>query len=426
MMVDPGPGSRRSLPTLSSVLAVLLLVGCGGDSPGASVSAGIDTVAGVEELTYPETTGPQLRWSVDTLLVLGDAMAEPEYQFGMPDAAQLAGDERGHIYVADGEGSRVLEYGPEGRHVATYGREGEGPGELKRPLGVTVGPGDTVWVNDPVNRRVTGYPRDAGEPRVVSYPRRDIFPGTQMARQAGGFLLTIRSISVPGEPISEPLIRTDAALEPLDTLWSPPPSPVDVVQLDMGTRAFTLGLTREFWPEFEWGALPGPGGGVVVRDSADYVFRIIARDGTVRRVVRRDPAARATTEADRQRERDRVLEGELGFSVAMGGQEPDEQAVRRMAEARVEVMTFADRIPRIVELDVDPRGRIWVGVSEDIAGAVQRIDVYEPDGTLVGELRGVPFPRAFTGRDRILTTRRDELDVPQVVVTRLVGMSEAR
>lgn len=422
-MVDSVPGSRRSLSTLSMVLAGLLVVGCGGDSPGATVNAGIDTVAGVEQLTYPETPGPQLLWSVDTVLVLGEAMAEPEYQFGMPEAAQLAGDGRGHIYIADSEGARVLEYDPDGRHVATYGREGEGPGELKRPLGVSIGPGDTVWVNDPVNRRVTGYPRDDGEPRVVSYTRRDIFPGTQMARQEGGFLLTIRSISVPGEPIPEPLMRTDAALEPLDTLWAPPPSPVDVVQLDMGDRAFVLGLTPEFWPEFEWDALPGPGGGVVVRDSADYVFRIVAGDGTVRRVVRRDPPARAATEADRQRERDRVLAGELGFSVSVNGQGPDEQARRRMAEARVEVMTFADRIPRTVELDVDPRGRIWVGVSEEVPGTVERIDVYEPDGTLVGELRGVPFPQAFTGQDRILTTRRDELDVPQVLVMRVDGMA---
>ncbi len=88
-------------------------------------------------------------------------------------------------------------------------------------------------------------------------------------------------------------------------------------------------------------------------------------------------------------------------------------------------MTFEDRIPRIVELSVDPRGRIWVGVSENVPGTVQRIDVYEPDGTLVGELRGVPFPQAFTGQDRILTSRRDELDVPQAVVMRVEGMARA-
>lgn len=422
MTGQPRPGSRRPSPPFH-LLLIPLLLGCGGEGRGAAASATIDTVASVEELTYPEAAGPPLAWSVDTVLVLGDAMAEPEYQFGMPGDAQLAGDGRGHIYVADEEGSRVLQYGPDGRHVATYGREGEGPGELKMPLGVAVGPGDTVWVNDPVNRRVTGYPQGGAEPRVVSYPRRDIFPGAQLARADGGFLLVIGAITIPGEPIPEPLLRTDGMLEPLDTLWRPPPSPVDIVQLDMGDRAFTLGLTREFWPEFEWRALPGPAGIAVVRDSADYVFRIIAGDGTVRRVIRRTPPARAATEADRQRERDRILNGELGFSVLMSGQGPDEQARRRMAEARVDVMTFEDRIPRIVALNVDPRGRIWVGVSEDIAKTVQRIDVYEPDGTLIGELRGVPFPQAFTGEDRILTTRRDELDVPQVVVMRLGGMS---
>lgn len=55
---------------------------------------------------------------------------------------------------------------------------------------------------------------------------------------------------------------------------------------------------------------------------------------------------------------------------------------------------------------------------------MQKIDVYEPDWTPVGELRGVPFPQAFTGEDRILTMRRDDLDVPQVVVMCIDGMSE--
>lgn len=264
MAAHPVPRSPRSSRRFPLVLVCLVFVGCGEDRPGAAASATVDTIAGVEELTYAKTTAPRLDWSVDTVLVLGDAMAEPEYHFGMPDDAQLAGDDRGHIYVADEEGSRVLQYGPAGRHVATYGREGEGPGELKMPLGVVVGPGDTVWVNDPVNRRVTGYPQGVGDPRVVSYPRRDIFPGTQMARQD---------------------------------------------------------------------------------------------DGTVRRVVRRDPPARAATEADRQRVRDRILNEEPGFSVSMNGQGPDERTRRRMAEARIDALRFEDRIPRIVALNVDPRGR---------------------------------------------------------------------
>ena len=90
-----------------------------------------------------------------------------------------------------------------------------------------------------------------------------------------------------------------------------------------------------------------------------------------------------------------------------------------MAEARVEAMTFEDRVPRIVALGVDRRDRLWVGVSEDSAEVVQRIDVYEADGTLLGELRGLPMPDAFSGPDRILVTRRDELDVPQVVILRV-------
>lgn len=406
---------------VSVLLAAAAVTGCGGDGPesGGSTTVVVDTISGVERLTYSEEPAPSLGWTVDTVAIIGDAMGAEEYQFSSLSPDGLAGDDEGAIMLLDRDRARVLEYGPDGAHRATYGRRGEGPGELSFPAGVALGPGDTIWVSDVMNRRLTGYPRGGGDARSVPFPRGDGFPGSRIALWDGGFYQVAGAVSeTPGETIPEPLLRLDPELHPLDTLWTPPSQPVDMVQLDLHGRQIMIAMPQEFWPEFQWRTLSN--GDVVVADSADYVFRILAGDGTVRRIVRRSPPARTATEADRQAVRDDILgEDGAGFSLSVNGNSPDEAGQRRMAEQRVEAMTFADRIPRIVGLQVDREDRIWVGVSEDSADVVQRIDIYDSDGSLLGELRDVPFPRAFTGSDRILTTRTDELDVPQVVVMRV-------
>ena len=348
--------------------------------------------------------------------MIGEAMAEEAYQFALPGTDDLAGLPDGGVIVVDHQSARVLEYGPAGVHRTTYGRRGSGPGELQSPSGVAVEAADTVWVNDYRNRRLTGFPRTGGDPRVVPYTRGDVFPGFRIAVWEGGFFQVVGEIGPPGEAIPEPLLRLDESLEPLDTLWFPRPEPIDLVHLQVPGREIVAGVPREFWPSFRWRALST--GRVVVTDSADYVFRILAGDGAVRRIIRHEPPARAVTEADREAARERAL-AESGFSVTAGGRGPDEETQRRMAEARVKAMTFGDRVPRIVALRVDRRDRIWVGVSEDSADVIQRIDVYEPDGTLLGELRGFPMPDAFSGPDRLLISRRGELDVPQVVILRV-------
>ncbi len=83
-------------------------------------------------------------------------------------------------------------------------------------------------------------------------------------------------------------------------------------------------------------------------------------------------------------------------------------------------MTFSDRIPLITGLAVDGQDRLWVGVSGDLPGETERIDVYESDGTLVGEIRQPDvFPMLFYGDGRAAVLDRDELDVQRILVFQL-------
>ena len=423
-----------------AILGSVLLAACGGGDEPARTTAAVDTVSGVERWSYGAEPAAELGWTVDTVAVVGDALAEDAYQFAEVSAEGLASDDAGNLYVLDRQGSRVLKYGPDGRHLATFGRKGEGPGELSQPLGLEVGPGDTVWVSDFSTRRLTGFPQDGGEPRMISYAEDVGMPSPDFAVLDGGFLQTFRPMfafggrggprrvgggaGAEGEeeedgPRRLPLVRLGAGLEPGDTLWRMPEPPLDMVQLDLGERRMVMMMAREFAPALQWSAFAD--GSAVVSDTSAYVLRLIAAEGGVRRLIERGPAPVAVTEAHREaaRERLRAAEGVGGTSVRIGGAAPDEATRLRMLEERLEKMTFASELPRVLDLRVDPRDRIWVGVAGEVPDSIARIDVYDRDGALLGELRGVPMPDVFLGRDRLGVLRRDEMDVEQVVVLRL-------
>lgn len=410
------------------------LAACAGDAADQPSVAVVDTVAGVERYSYPADPAGELGWTLDTVAVLGDAFAEDAYQFDQVNPGSLASDDAGNLYVLDRQGKRVLKYGPDGQHRATFGREGEGPGELNQPMGLAVGPGDTLWVSDFSNARVTGLPQGDGDPVTIPLPSEDVIPGQRLATSGAEFLTTLNQLMMfrpsssgrmeldRGDDEEEdvrkiPVLRLDRSLEPVDTLWASVEPPRDMVQIQAGDNVMITMMSREFYPDFMWDDLSG--GGIVVSDSASYALHFIGPDGDIIRSVRREPAPRVATEADRELARERVREQSQGGGVRIGGAGPDEDMQAEILRQRLEKMTFAELIPRIVELRVDPADRIWVGVSEETPDEVDRIDVYDRDGTLLGELRDFPFPDVFLGPDRIGVLRRDELDVQQIVILQL-------
>jgi len=54
----------------------------------------------------------------------------------------------GSVAVADRTSAEVRIFAPDGRHLRSMGRHGEGPGEFQDPFVLWVLPGDTIWVGD--------------------------------------------------------------------------------------------------------------------------------------------------------------------------------------------------------------------------------------------------------------------------------------
>jgi hypothetical protein len=82
-------------------------------------------------------------------------------------------------------------------------------------------------------------------------------------------------------------------------------------------------------------------------------------------------------------------------------------------------MEFADIIPAITSITVDPSGRIWVVRRPERVGDVAPIDLIGRDGTYIGTLVKQSVPRAVSASGLAAYVERNALDIEQVVVRRL-------
>jgi len=169
-------------------------------------------------------------------------------------------------------------------------------------------------------------------------------------------------------------------------------------------------IQQAFAPGFYWERFSD--GGFAVAAGPEYEIHLLDVEGNEVRRIRRDPPARTPTDADieaeRQRQRDREPPGNI-------------PGAEQLMERRLEALTFADRVPRITGLALDTQDRLWVGVSEDVPGETERIDVYDREGRLLGELPGrEALPVEFYGDGLAADLTADDLDVQQLVISRLI------
>ena len=411
-----GVPTYRSLSFAGFTVATLLLGGCGGDSaPPAAPTAVADTVDGIPRLTWPEAPAAELAWTLDTVVVIGGFEQEGSgYQFDQVSPGGIDGDAAGRLFVLDGAGNRVLGYDPTGQPIGAWGREGGGPGELSSPSGLSVGPGDSLWVADRGNRRVTLFPFDPdGIPADISLTEESSGLGGELAIGADGLygVAMIFSFS-PGEEVEYPpriLIHLLRDGEIADTIWSAPPPKFDRIELTTGNQVAVMLSQRTFSPGFHWERFAD--GNFVVAQESEYELSFLNPDGSERLRIRRGPPARLTTEEDRQRARDDARDQ---------SEESTSPFVRQSVDERIEKMTFDEKISRITGLAVDGQDRLWVGVANALPGETERIDVYGSDGALIGEIRQPNvFPMVFYGEGRAAVLDSDELDVQRVLVFQL-------
>lgn len=81
---------------------------------------------------------------------------------------------RGRIYVADTHGHDIKVFDDDGRHLATWGTRGDGPGELNYPTHLALSDG-VLLVADSMNARIQGFDREGK--LVLRFGERGLYVG---------------------------------------------------------------------------------------------------------------------------------------------------------------------------------------------------------------------------------------------------------
>src|SRR5690606_8145107 len=152
----------------------LLLIGCASCAPdGGATELAVATVrdsAGVSVIENPRVPPGAGEWQLgpEPLVEIGVLNGEAPYQlFRVADAARLRD---GRIVVVNGGTNELRVYGADGGHLATWGGEGEGPGEFLLMQSLVRWPGDSLPVWDRRTRRITLYSVEGDLGRTFPLP----------------------------------------------------------------------------------------------------------------------------------------------------------------------------------------------------------------------------------------------------------------
>lgn len=332
-------------------------------------------------------------WSLEgPALVIGTADGPREYSLVLASSPWVLGD--GRIVVANGQ-REIRYYDATGKHLATAGRRGQGPGEFGQLWALRPTAGDSLlafdftrWVSllDPQGRHVR-YLRTAGGPVPVSLPlvlrHRDVVYATAPRRGA----------NLDGEGTWQ-----DTAVLVRRTLD--------------GRSSNTIArLPAERWAfhRQRYIALPFSGSLLVAADSGriivahgdDFALRWYDAAGELLRVVRVPMTARPVSAAD----------------VAAWEAELDRmRAVRRMpveGDARNPFAgVHADKMPLIERLVVDRLGNTWVRRWSPFGASTAEWIVFSVDGEPSARLEApARFRPNDIGADYVLGIFRDADDV---------------
>ncbi len=147
--------SRSILPTFC--LLALTLAACSGDPEPEGLI--------IENPFHgPEQETGRYELVVEELVQFG-VEEEPVEQILSRPAAVVEGLD-GRVYILDG--TRIMMFEPDGSYVGSFGREGEGPGELNRVFGMIGSPWGTLLVQNQGGQRLDFFAADGTFEKSVS------------------------------------------------------------------------------------------------------------------------------------------------------------------------------------------------------------------------------------------------------------------
>jgi hypothetical protein len=339
-------------------------------------------------------------WTVDPVPILdlstSGAGLDHEF-FRVSDARFLPG---GDIVVANAGTNEIRRFSPAGELIKSIGREGEGPGEFQRILGLLLLRGDSIGVWEYAGR-LSLLGQDLSFGRLLSLPHNI------------GDLRSLGDSVIVGEMIYPSMV----AYEGGNALIR---EPVPIVRCSLEGDVIDTVAMGAGYEEFMWTNASGQGGGAVplfgkqshlgswqneifMGSADDMDFRVLSASGRLRRIVRVP-----------------------GFDLSLASEEiRSEREIRLRPDVPawyrdlVNDIPSPSRRPAYSALLIDHEGYVWLEMFRARTELEEERTwmVFHPDGEWLGEVTTPSDFRVFDiGSSGLLGVRIDNLEVEHVQV----------
>ena len=171
---------------LAIPLALVILAG------GFAFSQKVDQVDGVRVVHNGKkgTWGDSPKVGIELVRTIGELEAKDEnVAFNLPSDVAL--DRDGNIYILDSGNHRIQKFGPDGQYLATIGRKGQGPGEFVYPESIEIDESGFIYVSDPNNQKIQVLTPEGKESRTIRMI--DEQPGIVRLTRSGGMVMAAGS-----------------------------------------------------------------------------------------------------------------------------------------------------------------------------------------------------------------------------------------
>jgi hypothetical protein len=300
----------------------------------------------------------------------------------------------GQIYVLDAETCEVVVFDRAGSYKSRFAGEGEGPGQLREPIGIAVSREGGVLIYESGNKRFSWFNADGEFVKARRFGEQV----SQFTCTTDGLILAQTEVEHYGATMAQ----TEWALVALDSTLA------TVTVLDSLTSQRWISArsgsniassTQPFYEELLW--CVGPTGDVYVGRNMTYQVEVLSSAFRPVRTIRREAPA-VPIGAD---DRNRYLET-LGGSSAWA---------RKDLETQVR---WPKHKPYMQALCCDSHG--YLLVHRGATKGVPAIDVYRPDGTFVGgvSVPGFRYNAVFVGDSVFMRVFSNE-QLPAVIRYRM-------
>ncbi|MCP4573424.1 MAG: hypothetical protein GY838_13795 [bacterium] len=291
---------------------------------------------------------------------------EDEVFFGLVNKLLVADD--GTLFLLDSRLAHVEVFGPDGVHLRTIGRRGEGPGEFNLPLDMVLMEDGSLAVSEGVPGRIKTLSREG-------VPGPEILPRVRAASDGGRVVLvnlfgTDNGLVITGQDVS-----TDTATgDQFRTYFTAGLAADGAVEPWFHRRDVAWNLQRNFADEdlldYAWERVGAASDGrVVVGESRNgYALTVYRPDGAVDRVIEKEYSS--------WRRDDRARRRCQAWLDGIAHQLPGNTETRML-----------DTEPDILQLFLDDADRIWVLDSRarwtPRPGVLAAFDVFTLDGEYI-------------------------------------------